>query len=89
MVPGSKALSEKRHLVCAVADEKRKRITLTPAVLLEALHIIVLISGAEKAGILKEVFKEQTNVSRYPAHILWPVLGKVTWLVDKDAAKGL
>jgi len=89
LFPGSSAVFNRHNLVCAVADEKRKRITLTPAVLLEALHIIVLVSGAEKAGILKEVFKEKPNTSRYPAHILWPVLGKVTWLVDKEAGKGL
>jgi len=26
---------------------------------------------------------------RYPVHALWPILNKVTWLVDKEAAKSL
>jgi 6-phosphogluconolactonase len=63
------------------------RITLTEPVICAASHLIVLISGEEMAGILKEVLKSSPDKARYPIHILWPILDKVTWLVDKDAAK--
>ena len=68
-------------------NEKLNRITLTHPVLCAASHLAVLVSGQEKAGILKEVLTSQPDVVRYPIHVLWPILNKVTWLIDKNAAK--
>jgi len=75
--------------VVYVLDEKLNRITLTHPVLCAASHLAVLVSGEEKAGILKEVLTSEPDEVRYPIHILWPVLDKVTWLVDIDAAKAI
>lgn len=68
-------------------DEKLNRITLTHPVLCAASHLAVLVSGEEKADILKEVLTSQPDEVRYPIHVLWPILNKVTWLVDSQAAK--
>ena len=68
-------------------DEKLNRITLTHPVLCAASHLAVLVSGEEKADILKEVLTSQPDEVRYPIHVLWPILDKVTWLVDSHAAK--
>jgi len=68
-------------------DEKLNRITLTHPVLCAASHLAVLVSGEEKADILKEVLTSKPDEVRYPIHVLWPILNKVTWLVDKNAAK--
>jgi 6-phosphogluconolactonase/glucosamine-6-phosphate isomerase/deaminase len=46
-----------------------------------------LVSGEEKATILKEVLTSKPDDVRYPIHVLWPILNKVTWLIDKNAAK--
>jgi len=70
-------------------DEKHNRITLTRTVLCAAVHLVVLVSGKEKAGILKEVLTSGPDDVRYPIHVLWPILDKVTWLVDSDAAKAI
>jgi len=70
-------------------DEKFNRITLTHPVLCAASHLVVLVSGKEKAGILKEVLTSEPDEVRYPIHVLWPILDKVTWLVDSDAAKAI
>jgi 6-phosphogluconolactonase/glucosamine-6-phosphate isomerase/deaminase len=51
--------------------------------------LAVLVSGEEKAGILKEVLTSEPDEVRYPIHALWPILNKVTWLVDSKAAKYL
>jgi len=67
--------------------EKFSRITLTYPVLRVANHLVVLVAGREKAEILKTVFTTEQDEVKYPIHILWPVLDKVTWLVDVDAAK--
>ena len=82
---------DKDDLACVVyvLDEKLNRITLTHPVLCAASHLVVLVSGEEKAEILKEVVTSEPDEVRYPIHTLWPVLDKVTWLVDSDAAKFL
>jgi hypothetical protein len=38
---------------------------------------------------LKKVLTSEPDEVRYPIHILWPVLDKVTWLVDSEAAKAI
>lgn len=70
-------------------NEKLNRITLTPSVLCAAKRLLVLVSGMEKASILHEAMTSNPQENRYPIHLLWPVLDKVTWLVDKEAAQML
>jgi 6-phosphogluconolactonase len=72
-----------------VNDEKFNRITLTCPVLRAASHLVVLISGTDKASILKTVLTGKPDEIRYPIHVLWPVLDKVTWLIDNAAAQHL
>ncbi len=91
LFPNSYAPFDTEDLACVVyvLDEKLNRITLTHPVLRAASHLVVLVSGQEKARILKEVLAADPDEVRYPIHSLWPVLDKVTWLVDSAAAKGL
>jgi len=87
MFPDSFAPFDTSDLACVVyvMDQKLNRITLTHPVLRAARHLMVLISGSEKAQILKEVMTSEPDEVQYPIHVLWPVLDKVTWLVDKEA----
>ena len=89
LFPNSYACFDTDDLCCVVyvLDEKLTRVTLTHPVLCAASHLAVLVSGEEKAGILKEVFTSEPDEVRYPIHALWPVLDKITWLIDRDAAK--
>ena len=89
LFPDSYACLDTEDLVCVVyiLDDKLNRITLTHPVLRAASRLAVLVSGEEKAPILKEVFTSRPDDVRYPIHVLWPILDKVTWLVDKHAAK--
>lgn len=91
LFPNSYAPFDTENLasVVYILDEKLNRITLTHPVLCAASHLAVLVSGEEKADILKEVLTSEPDEVRYPIHILWPVLDKVTWLVDSDAAKAM
>ncbi|GAI55189.1 unnamed protein product, partial [marine sediment metagenome] len=91
LFPNSYAAFDTENLACVVyvLDEKLNRITLTHPVLCAASHLAILVSGREKAGILKEVLTSEPDEVRYPIHALWPILNKVTWLVDKEAAKAL
>jgi len=89
LFPNSYAPFDTEDLACVVyaLDEKLNRITLTHPVLRAASHVAVLVSGEEKAGILKEVLTREPDEVRYPIHTLWPILNKITWLVDSKAAK--
>ena len=66
-----------------------RRITLTPPVLRAASQLVVLLTGKDKAGILKTVFSGEPDVMQYPIQTLWPVLDRVVWLMDQDAASEL
>jgi len=89
LFPDSYACLDTEDLVCVVyiLDDKLNRITLTHPVLRAASRLAVLVSGEEKAAILKEVLTSKPDDVRYPIHVLWPILNKVTWLIDKNAAK--
>ena len=91
LFPDSYAPFDKENLACVVyvLDEKLNRITLTHPVLCAASHLAVLVAGEEKAAILREVLASEPDEVRYPIHVLWPILDKVTWLVDREAAKFL
>jgi 6-phosphogluconolactonase len=89
LFPGSYAILDTDDLACAVyvLDEDPNRITLTHPVLRAASHLVVLASGPEKAEIFGKIMTSEPDEVRYPIHTLWPVLEKVTWLVDTAAAQ--
>jgi 6-phosphogluconolactonase len=89
LFPNSYATFDTEDLASAVYvlnDKTLNRVTLTHPVLLAARRLVVLVSGREKARTLREVLTSEPDEVRYPIHVLWPVLEKVTWLVDRDAA---
>ena len=91
LFPNSCALFDTTDLasVVYVMDGGYSRITLTHPVITAANHLLILISGSEKAEILRDVLQEEPDEVKYPVHTLWPILDKVTWLVDNDAGRYL
>jgi 6-phosphogluconolactonase len=90
LFPNSYATFDTHDLACVVYvldDTTLNRITLTHPVLLAARRLVVLVSGPEKAQTLHEVLTSEPDEVRYPIHVLWPVLDKMTWIVDRDAAR--
>lgn len=87
LFPGSAAVHERKRIAIAIHAEAPKpdRVTLTLPVLNNASRIIFLAAGREKATVLHEIM-EDGNPKRYPAGLVQPVHGHVTWLVDRDAA---
>ena len=89
LFPNSYATFDTHDLACVVYvldNTTMNRITLTHPVLLAARRLVVLVSGPEKAQTLHEVLTSEPDEVRYPIHVLWPVLDKMTWIVDRDAA---
>jgi len=91
LFPDTYAFFDTENLVRVIyfMDGRHTRITLTNPVLCAAFHIAVLVFGEERAAILKEVLTDKPDKMRYPIHAIWPVLDKVTWLVDRSAARFL
>jgi 6-phosphogluconolactonase len=87
LFPGSTALREKKRLAVPAFREapKQSRVTLTLPALNHAAHILFLASGRSKAGVVHEVV-EDGNPKQYPAGLVQPVDGAVTWLIDREAA---
>ena len=91
LFPGTEALNEKSKLVVANWVEKLKthRITLTLPVLNAAQCVAFLVSGTDKAPVLKSVLEGDAPGEQYPAKLVRPAQGKLIWLLDRAAASGL
>lgn len=88
VLPNTYALFDTADLVSAVyrMNGDYNRITLTVPVLKEAQRILILVSGKNKAQIVKDVFTTEPDPVKYPVHALWPALHKIRWLIDEPAA---
>lgn len=91
LFPNSYAPFDTEDLACVVytLENEVTRITLTHPVLSNSKHLAVLVTGQEKAKTLMEVLTSEPDECKYPIHTLWPVLDKITWLVDSQAASML
>ena len=87
--PASDVLHETKRLVAAPWVEKLNtyRITMTLPLMNNAASVVFLVSGAEKAEIVKQVLQGQPE--RYPAQEVRPTNGELVWMLDKDAASKL
>jgi len=84
--PGSSAEIERNELVAATFVEKLQthRITLTFPVLNNADELCILVAGASKAEVLRDVFAGESL--RLPVQQIRPARGELHWFVDRDAA---
>jgi 6-phosphogluconolactonase len=89
LFPGSAGLEEKSRLVIANWVEKFKtdRITFTYPVLNASACVTFLVSGPDKAPVLREVLE---NPDRgLPCQQVRPSHGRLVWLLDRAAASAL
>ncbi|MGD0938848.1 MAG: 6-phosphogluconolactonase [Terracidiphilus sp.] len=88
LFPHTHALQEMNRL--AVANHVPKldawRITLTWPVINHARSVFFLVSGTDKAAILKEVLTGPCDPERLPSQLIWPSSGILTLILDKAAA---
>jgi 6-phosphogluconolactonase len=89
--PGSNLLKERIRLAAPVYLERpnRNRITLTLPVLNNAAQILFLVAGHSKADVVCEILGNGRKKERYPAGLIHPVHGSITWLIDQEAAEKL
>ncbi len=87
LFPGTTALSEHVLWVCPNYIEKynKHRITMTFPVLKAAAEVIFLVSGGEKAEVLRKVLEGPPG--QLPAQRVQPLNGRLSWFVDEPAAR--
>lgn len=88
LFPNSKALDEFSQLVKAEFISKLNtwRVTLTLSVINAAKEIIFLVSGRDKADIVKRVIEAERPTKNLPATMVNPENGTLHWMLDAEAA---
>lgn len=88
---GSNLLKERIRVAAPVYLEKPNwnRITLTLPVLNNATQILFLVAGHSKVDVVYEILGNGRKKERYPAGLISPVHGSITWLIDQEAAEKL
>jgi 6-phosphogluconolactonase len=92
LFPGSVALQEDKKWAVSVQNETDDfaRITLAPWLLNQTHRAVFLVTGLEKAPILKKVLEAGPYTGKgalsYPAQLIQPTEGGLTWMVDSLAS---
>ena len=91
LFPHQPSLHEQTRLVMPVTVPKPPpdRLTFTPPLLNAAIHILYLVTGADKADALHAVLEGPHQPDEYPAQLVNPPQGEVTWFLDRAAAEKL
>jgi 6-phosphogluconolactonase len=88
LFPGEQAVDDRERIAAAVYVEKmgKWRVTLLPGALLAARNTVFLVSGADKAAAVGNVFHQDFDPKRYPAQLISRQARRVTWFLDHAAA---
>ncbi len=88
LFPFSKALRENGKIAAVNFVEKfaSTRLTFTFPTINNALNVIFLIGGANKAKVLREVLEGESQPEKFPSQSVNPKDGNLFWLIDASAA---
>ena len=87
LFPSTAAVVDTERLVTDNFVEKLDawRVTMTARLVNAAENCVFLVSGKDKAAILRDALDDEGG-AKYPARLIAPVAGSIRWIVDKDAA---
>jgi len=88
LFPGTEVDPTSPVIVASAHYQNRpaRRISLTPPVINDAQNIMFLVTGTAKAITLGKVLGKQKIPRQLPAQRIYPIDGKLIWLVDDAAA---
>jgi 6-phosphogluconolactonase len=91
LFPHRPPLREQQRLVVAdhVEEVNSWRVTLTVPVINNAAQITFLVTGEEKAEVVKRVVEGLRDPEATPAQLIAPSDGALTWILDSGAASRL
>ena len=87
LFPGDPAVLERTRLVLPVVggSPPLPRLTVTPPVLEQVRHILVVITGADKAARVAQALEGPRRPEMLPIQLV----SSATWILDRDAAAQL
>jgi 6-phosphogluconolactonase len=89
LFPGDPAIRETRRIAVAVEVDdptERHRVSLTPPALNNAARVMFVVHGADKAAAVQQILEGPRDPDRFPAQVIAPREGELTWVLDKYAA---
>jgi len=88
LFPDTAVLQEQSRLVVAHWIDKLQtyRITLTLPVLNNSACVMFLVTGGDKADVLREVLETDSSGAHFPSKLIQPKNGSLLWLIDRAAA---
>jgi 6-phosphogluconolactonase len=88
LFPGEPLIGDRKGIAGAIYSETKKnwRVTFLPGPLLAAAEIAFLVTGADKAGAVRNVFEADYNPLQFPAQLVTRNAAKVEWFLDQPAA---
>ena len=89
LFPGTPALTEQTRWVTPGLSPQgtRSRITLTLGVINHASVILFLVTGVNKANVVRRILENRADASdSYPAARVRPEAGRLVWYLDRAAA---
>lgn len=91
LFPGTTAVEEERSFVCSVFVHSLSgwRVTMTLRSFNKARRALFLVTGAQKAAIVRSVLSAKYPTKDLPATMVQPLEGTVQWMIDKEASSGL
>ena len=89
LFPGSSALGERVRWVVPIQKPKEDfaRLTMTLPILNLTQMALFLVTGQDKAEILKKVLANSEPSQPLPAQLIRPIEGSSLWLADSSAAQ--
>jgi 6-phosphogluconolactonase len=88
LFPGIAQNVEENSLVEAAYAQSQGmwRVTVTPKLINAARRVVFAVEGVAKAHALAAVYEGPRDPLTYPAQLVQPSSGELTWLVDEAAA---
>jgi len=88
LLPGIAQAIEEDSLVEAAYAQSQGiwRVTVTPKLINAARSVVFAVEGGAKARALAAVYEGPSDPLTYPAQLVQPSSGELTWLVDEAAA---
>ena len=92
LFPGEAPIDDREHIAGPVYVKKmpdKWRVTLLPGALLAAKNTVFLVTGADKAPGVGNVFHREFDPKQYPSQLISRQGKRVTWFLDQAAAAEL
>jgi len=77
---------------CVVAthpDSGQKRVSINGTVINAAKEVVFLVTGSAKKEKIKTILNKEQGFEAFPAALVAPSSGNLTWFLDEEAASGL